>query len=75
MILVYLNNSEFDDAYIQENFQDAIISLVCTAYKSKDEEGVKSKTQGQRSVTFLDSFKADINSIKSLLPMPYAKLM
>lgn len=75
----YLNNSTFDDAYIQANFADAIIELVVSAYnvKQNTKDGVKQEQQGSRNIVYKDnnSIFAIDDSIKNLLPLPYVKLM
>lgn len=77
MILIknYLNNSTFDDEYIQNNFQDAIIDIVVNAYNTKGKENIKSITQGARSVTYSDgTIFAISDNVKALLPTPYIKM-
>ena len=72
----YLNNPKFDNDYIKENFQSAIIELVCKAYMSKNTKNIKQMSQGSRSVTYSDTntgFKIT-DDIAELLPSPYLKL-
>ena len=78
----YLNNPNFDDEYIKENFSAAIIMIVNNAYKS-DSMGtgtgnVKMMKQGERTVEYFDttsSFSIENNGdIKALLPAPYVNL-
>jgi hypothetical protein len=78
----YINNDDFDNEYIESNFQDAITLLVYNAYKVKGNENVQSMQQGQRSVTFktVTSYASGstytiTDDVRALLPTPYAKLM
>lgn len=71
----YINNSSFDNGYIQANFQDAIIEIVVFAYRNKGNENIKSVIQGARSVTYADgSTFAITETVKDLLPTPYVKM-
>lgn len=71
----YLNNDKFTKAYIEENFQDAIIEIVVNAYKMKDTDNKKSKTQGDRSETYFDNTSFCITeSVANLLPPPYIRM-
>jgi hypothetical protein len=71
----YLNNSTFDDVYIETNFPDAIIELCIFAYRNKGKENIKSITQGARSVTYSDgSVFAISDNVKALLPQPYIRM-
>lgn len=81
LIKNYLNNDSFDEGYIQNNFQDAIIELVYIAYSSKGKENIQSERQGNKSITYktVTSYSDGsafmiTNDIKALLPLPYAKL-
>lgn len=75
----YLNNDSFDDTYIQANFSDAIIELVVNAYSvnKNTKIGIKQEEQGSRTIVYKDNSAAFVidDSIKRLLPLPYAKLM
>ena len=71
----YMNNPTFalDDIY--EKFPEAVILLVENRIKSDECDGgmIKSKTQGNRSVTYKDNEVFTINgAVKQLLPRPYA---
>ncbi len=71
----YRNNPNFDDIYIQSNFQDAIIDIVVNAYNIKGKENIKAITQGARSVTYSDNTAFCItDSVANLLPTPYARM-
>lgn len=81
LIKGYLNNSRFDNAYIQDNFQDAIIELVYNAYILKGKENIQTETQGSRSITYKTvtsyadgSTFAITDTIANLLPMPYVRI-
>lgn len=81
----YLNvddDPKFSDDYILNNFECAVDELIESAadfkktQKSMGGKGVRSASQGPRSI----SLNNDINpwtiteDIKSLLPLPYAKI-
>lgn len=74
LIKNYLNNSTYDETYIKDNFADAVIQLVVDAFNLKDNENVKQMTQASRQVTFKDNCGMNINSVKDLLPLPFAVL-
>lgn len=75
LIKKYLNNSNFDDTYIQTNFSDAIIDIVVNAYNFKGKENIKSITQGARSVTYADNTAFCItDSVANLLPIPFIRM-
>lgn len=75
LIKKYLNNDQFDDSYIEENFSIAITLIVTNAYeckKSGDKGNIKSTTQGQRSITYGDDKAFTMtDDIKAILPAPY----
>lgn len=79
LIKNYLNNPTYTVDYIQANFNDAIIELVVNAYnvKKNTKDGIKQEQQGSRNVVYKDNNTAFVidDSIKNLLPLPYAKLM
>ncbi|MHC1683423.1 MAG: phage head-tail connector protein [Clostridiaceae bacterium] len=74
----YLNNNTFDDVYIETNFPDAIIELVVNAYniKKNTKDGIKQEQQGSRNKVYKDDTQTFVlnETIKNLLPIPYAKL-
>ncbi|MBU3176088.1 phage head-tail connector protein [Clostridium estertheticum] len=77
LVKSYLNNSTYDSAYIEANFEEAIIELIYNAYSVKGKENIQSESQGSRSVTykgfttFADgSTFAITQNIKVLLPLP-----
>lgn len=77
IIANYLNHEEYDNVYIMANFEDAIIALVELAYKenTSHHKGIKSQTQGARSVTYVDEKGFVIsNEVKSLLPTPFLRM-
>ena len=75
LIKKYLNNDAFDDSYIQENFNMAIILIVTNAYECKKNGNLKSRTQGARSETYYDNTAFCINDdIRAILPVPYIKM-
>ena len=77
----YLNNDNFDDEYIENNFATAVILMVSNAYEAKNTNSVggnvKSMTQGSRSIEYFDKTSlfsiSDNEEIKALLPKPYIK--
>lgn len=70
----YLNNSNYDNAYIEANFPDAIIELVYNTYSSKGKENIQSESQGSRSKTYKSASFSMSNSVKDLLPLPSIRL-
>lgn len=81
LIKNYLNNDSFDNSYIQDNFQDAVIELVYNAYISKGKENIQSENQGSRSITYktVTSYSDGstfmiTNNIALLLPVPYIRM-
>lgn len=78
-ILVYLNNPKFTPDDLINNFPNAIIQLAMRQYRAikDDSMGISSITQGNRSITYADSLSTPYaidDSIKALLPKPYARL-
>ncbi len=77
LIKKYLNNENFDDSYIEENFDMAIILIVSNAYeykKSGNKGNIKSISQGARNITYGDNTAFCItDDVKALLPVPYIK--
>ena len=74
VIINYINNEKYDKEIIEVVFPEAIIALVENAYKenTSSTKGIKSKTQGARSVTYADEKGFTItDDIKSLLPTPF----
>lgn len=68
----YLNNDSFDNEYIENNFQDAIIEMVVNAYNSS-KGNVKTIKQGNREIQYGDNIVIT-DSVKNLLPTPYCKM-
>ena len=77
LIKEYLNNDNFNDSYIEENFNMAIVIIVCNAYefkKSGSSGNIKSMTQGGRSITYGNDKGFYItDEIKQMLPTPFVK--
>lgn len=78
-IMVYLNNPKFTPEDIINNYPNAILQLAMRQYRAikDDSMGISSITQGSRSITYADSLSAPYaidDSIKALLPKPYARL-
>ncbi|MBW6408973.1 head-tail connector protein [Clostridium weizhouense] len=78
LIKKYLNNDNFDNSYIEENFSMAIILIVSNAYeykKSGNKGNIKSISQGARNVAYGDNTAFCItDDVKALLPVPYIKM-
>ena len=76
----YLNvdDSVWTNEYIMENYDFVIESIIKQAKEinSIKNLGVKSKTEGNQSVTFSHNIEAwsITDSIKNLLPKPFVKL-
>lgn len=78
-IMIYLNNPKFTPDDLINNFPNAIIQLAMRQYRAikDDSMGISSITQGNRSITYADSLSTPYaidDSIKALLPKPYARL-
>ena len=77
----YLNNDRLDDNYIIQNYNDAIVELACRAYNTRKynnvSNGIKQKSQGQRSITYIDSDMSNLfkitEDIASMLPATYVR--
>ena len=77
VIINYINNEKYDKEIIEVVFPEAIIALVENAYKenTSSTKGIKSKSQGARSVTYADEKGFTItDDIKSLLPTPFIRM-
>lgn len=74
-IINYLNNPQFDEAYIKANFAQEV-ELAKEEYKQcyNQPSNVSSMTQGARSVTFKEGSNVISNNVKALLPNPYIRL-
>jgi hypothetical protein len=78
-ILVYLNNPKLSPEEIIHNYPNAILQLAKRQYSAESNglAGISSITQGRRSITYAQattlSYTID-DSIKTLLPKPYARL-
>ena len=70
----YLNSSVYDATYIEANFPDAITELVYNAYINKGNENIQAQSQGSRSVTYKTGVITITESIKRLLPLPFARM-
>lgn len=68
----YLNSDKYDNAYIEANFQDAIVILVFDSYMRKGKEHIQTETQGTRSITYNNFVITD--SVKQLLPPPSIRM-
>lgn len=76
-IRIYLNTDKYNDDQIKDLFSEAVISLAKNAYEQSGtgDKGIKSKSQGARSVTYMDDKWFAMNSdVKALLPLPYVKM-
>ena len=71
----YLNSSVYDSVYIEDNFSDAIIELVCNAYMDKGKSNVQAESQGSRSITYKSGTVAINDDVKKLLPTPYVRMI
>lgn len=76
----YLNDDNLTDDDILEKYKDVIIELTYRYFKSSKigSNGVKSMTQGQRSITYSDSVINPLvldDEIKALLPLPKVRLI
>lgn len=70
-----LNNPNWTDEYVMENYSLAVQQLIENSKVINNVKGcvgVKSQTQGSRSVTFSDNLEAWIitEDVKMLLPNP-----
>ena len=77
VIINYINNEKYDKEIIEVVFPEAIIALVENAYKenTSSTKGIKSKSQGARSVTYADEKGFAItDDIKMLLPTPFIRM-
>lgn len=77
VIINYINNEKYDKEYVTEHFEEAIICLVENAYKenTSSAKGIKSQSQGARSITYADEKGFTItDDIKSLLPTPFIRM-
>ena len=72
----YLGNDTFTKDYILKNFQDAVLLLVWNSVESRKNNNIKSKTEGNRSVTYTDSTRAFTitEDVAELLPAPYIRM-
>ena len=75
LVKSYLNSSIYDNAYIEANFADAIIEIVCNAYTDKGKSNVQSESQGSRSITYKTGTIAINDDIKKLLPNPFVRMV
>ena len=78
-IIVYLNNPKLSPEEVIHNYPNAIIQLVKRQFcaDSQGLNGITSMSQGNRSVSYSDAMTLAYtidDSIKALLPRPYARL-
>jgi hypothetical protein len=78
-IIVYLNNPKLSPEEVIHNYPNAIIQLVKRQFCADTQglNGVTSMTQGSRSESYSDAMTLAYtidDSIKALLPKPYARL-
>lgn len=78
----YLNvngNLKYSDDYMMVEFELAIEELIesSTAIKSIKTTGIKSKSEGNQSVTFESNIEAwtITDNVRMLLPLPFIRLM
>ena len=78
----YLNvgsNLKYTDEYMMINFELAIDELVenSIAIKSIKTTGIKSKSEGNQSITFESNIEAwtITDNVRMLLPLPFIRLM
>lgn len=57
---------------VATTYADALIEFVLLAYQKKGNGGIKSFSQGSRSVTYVDGLP---DSVKDLLPSPFIRMM
>lgn len=78
-VLIISNYLREDKLAVKDSYKIAIIELVLNAYnyqKSENSKGIKSMSQGQRSITFEESFKVAFNDdVRALLPLPKVRLL
>ncbi|WP_252238985.1 hypothetical protein [Clostridium sp. VAP51] len=68
-------NKDFTDNQIRKKFSIAIKLIAENIKKSSNlDKNVKSKTQGDRSVTFTDEYKLITPDIAMYLPTQYVKM-
>lgn len=73
-IRTYLNKN-FSDKYIKDNFGIAIKVVSENIKKSSNlDKNIKSKSQGDRSVTYTDEYKLITQDVAIFLPTPYIKM-
>lgn len=76
-VKTYLNTDKYTDVEIGNNFPEAIITLVVNGYQqgNSTDKGIKTKSQGARSVTYMDGHWLAVNDeVRALLPTPYVKM-
>lgn len=68
-------NKDYSEQYIKDNFSIAIKLIIENIKKSlKVDKNVKSETQGNRSITYLEEYQLITNDIKMFLPTPFVKM-
>lgn len=80
VVYKYLNTDTLTDDIILEKHKEVIIELVYRSFIAKKNcaNGIKSMTQGQRSVTYVDSATSPMlldDELKALLPRPKVRLL
>ena len=76
-INIYLNRG-YTAEQLLEKHSSAVILLVNNKYQNRKngaDKGIKSKTQGQRSVTYGDIINEITSEIRALLPTPLISLL
>ena len=76
-INIYLNRG-YTAEQLLEKHSSAVILLVNNKYQNRKngaDKGIKSKTQGQRSVTYGDNINEITSEIRALLPTPLISLL
>lgn len=71
----YLNKPSLTDENIKSEFPLAIKKIVTNISVVDKRNGVKSVSQGARSVTYSDSQTYITDDIKLLLPRPFVKML
>ena len=68
-------NKDLSDKYIKKNFRIAIKLISENIKKSSNlDKNIKSKTQGDRSITYNDEYKLITPDIAMYLPAPFIKM-
>lgn len=76
-IEVHLNHAKYTPEVIETRYPDAVVAMVVNGYRSDNspEKGVKSMSQGSRSVTYMDDKWATVDKeVSAMLPTPFIGL-